>query len=116
MARKKKAKKIGPDKLNWQRAVFFKRGPGPRSKTGFRGVTDYPNGRFYTIVRTPAIGKNKKIVGSFKTVREAAKRYDEYMLETYGDWVYTNFKPNGRRNVWKPVSAVKTAKRKRASA
>lgn len=57
----------------------------PKS-TGFKGV--YPCGQRFTVI-VNVNGKSKRI-GTFEDVRDAARCFDEYAAEKYGEFALTN--------------------------
>ena len=64
--------------------------PRPYSLSGFKGVITRKKG-FLVRVWTMDYPHKKYIGGNFSCPKEAARCYDEYMLENIGDWVYLNF-------------------------
>ena len=59
-----------------------------RNKTGFKGVHQRPDGSYRVDIR---IGKNKKTVGRFWVLEDAARCYDRYALANFGEFAHINF-------------------------
>lgn len=86
--------KIPEKLLNRQVRNNLKSPPRGYSKTKYKGVI-YRGSDYYVRVWTLDPPFKKYVGGVFKDPVEAAKYYDQYMIENVGDWVYLNFRnPN----------------------
>lgn len=64
----------------------------PKSKSGYKGVVwveDHKKWRAYI-----TLNKKVKVLGYFKTAKEAAKAYDKAALENFGEFARPNFEVN----------------------
>lgn len=62
--------------------------PRKNNKSGFKGVTETPNGTWHAVIREN--GK-PNYIGNFRHSKEAAKAYDKEALRIYGEFAYLNF-------------------------
>lgn len=91
---------IKEEELHLIARSFLKKPPRADALTGFKGVrflkaySPRHSDRYFAGATGP---KGIRIsLGGFATAKEAAKAYDAYVLEYYGDWVWTNFHKNGK--------------------
>ena len=82
--------KIKPENLRPEVVQNLKSPPRPYSHSGYKGVITRRKG-YLVRVWTIDYPHKKYIGGNFSCPMEAARCYDEYMLQNVGDWVYLNF-------------------------
>jgi hypothetical protein len=79
-------------RLNRETVAFS--GHNPRvNKTGWRGVSYAPNGRFRARIRVPGTENRHRSLGTFTYAEEAALAYNAAALEQYGEEATLNVVP-----------------------